>query len=301
MRLGTVCFLVGMRSHQLIRSLLSHKGESLWWFGYRLSLQMPMYWQSDPQHQECWGSDTLKALGYYRWRLRMSWAIHQWQDRMRSWNGAQPSSPEKSQQQQLTRDACFRKAGARGSETWSKPSKQAWRAADGHSRATILASTSSHSGLGTELQTCALRTLKPCVPTALHKANQEDYKANKEEVGNWFGEIDWCQNGLLVHTQGLLQWLGAVSNNSQHYRDFLNPMISLFRGPPPQYLYSWHPTRMYSASCLAREIMAGKCGRITWREEGGESNLETAPVEWAGVLLSSSKGETIENSHEYTC
>lgn len=143
------------------------------------------------------------------------------------------SSPEKSQQQQLTQDACFRKAGARGSETWSKPSKQAWRAADGHSRATILASTSSHSELGTVLQTCALRALKPCVPTALHKANQEDYKANKEEVGNRFGEIDWCQNGLLVHTQGLLQWLGAVSNNSQHYRDFLNPMISLFRGTPP--------------------------------------------------------------------
>ena len=39
------------------------------------------------------------------------------------------------------------------------------------------------------LQTCALRATKPCVPTALHKANQEDYTANKE-VGNRLDEAD---------------------------------------------------------------------------------------------------------------
>lgn len=58
-------------------------------------------------------------------------------------------------------------------------------------------------------------------------------KLIKKKFGNRFDEIDWCHNGLLIHTQGLLQWLGAVSIISQHYRDFLNPMISLFRGPPP--------------------------------------------------------------------
>lgn len=67
-----------------------------------------------------------------------------------------------------------------------------------------MASTSSHSGLGTVLQTCALRAIKPCVPTALHKANQEDYKANKE-VGNQFDKADWCHNGFHIYTEGLLQ------------------------------------------------------------------------------------------------
>lgn len=140
-----------------------------------------------------------------------------------------------------------------------------------------MASTNSYSRLGTVLQTCALRAPEPHVPTLLHKANQEDYKANKE-VGNQFDKIDWCRHGLLVHTQGLPQWLCALSIISQHYRDGLNPMISLFRGPSPSVPVFLTP--YWNVFCITFGHINN--GWEVWKGNvegrGGGSNLETAPV-----------------------
>lgn len=76
-----------------------------------LAVCSPMPRMLGKRHPQSAGTLQVKVKD----ELGHSPVVTQWQDRMRSWNGAQPSSPEKTWQHQLTRDAYFRKAGGRGS------------------------------------------------------------------------------------------------------------------------------------------------------------------------------------------
>lgn len=79
---GELCWTL---SHQLIRSLVSHKGESLWLFRCKVSPQMPMEWQLGSRCKLCWKSGTPKMLGDYWWTgSRMNWIIHWWWGRGRT-------------------------------------------------------------------------------------------------------------------------------------------------------------------------------------------------------------------------